>query len=77
MIYSLLFIAVVVHKAESDWNRYELTINRSVKIDVSTQLVLMGTRHGNRLPSRFIDINQRTWGFEGNAELTQVNLFPH
>ena len=56
----------------------------SIKIDPNTVLVLWGTRcafplfdiiilrHGNRHPEKFLEENPRTWGFEGNTELTSV-----
>uniref|UniRef100_A0A915PPW3 Uncharacterized protein n=1 Tax=Setaria digitata TaxID=48799 RepID=A0A915PPW3_9BILA len=43
----------------------------SIKIDENAQVVIFGMRHGNRHPSRFLDNGQRTWGFEGDCELTQ------
>ncbi|CAJ0601964.1 unnamed protein product [Cylicocyclus nassatus] len=44
----------------------------SVKMDPHTVLVLFGTRHGNRNPEVFLHENPRTWGFEGDTELTSI-----
>lgn len=46
--------------------------SESVKIDRRTVLVLFGTRHGNRNPEVFLDENPRTWGHEGDTELTSI-----
>ncbi|KIH61681.1 histidine acid phosphatase [Ancylostoma duodenale] len=46
--------------------------SESVEIDPQTVLVLFGTRHGNRNPEVFLEENPRTWGFEGDTELTSI-----
>ncbi|CAO4373560.1 unnamed protein product [Caenorhabditis nigoni] len=43
---------------------------KSVAIDKNSVLVLFGTRHGNRHPEVFLEENPRSWGYEGNTELT-------
>ncbi|CAI2352017.1 unnamed protein product [Caenorhabditis sp. 36 PRJEB53466] len=43
---------------------------KSATIDKNTVLVLFGTRHGNRHPEVFLQENPRSWGYEGNTELT-------
>uniref|UniRef100_A0A1I7X9S4 HTH luxR-type domain-containing protein n=1 Tax=Heterorhabditis bacteriophora TaxID=37862 RepID=A0A1I7X9S4_HETBA len=47
----------------------------STEINSNTILVLWGTRHGNRHPEDFLPQNPRTWGFEGNTELTAMPSF--
>ncbi|CAB3409565.1 unnamed protein product [Caenorhabditis bovis] len=61
LIVSLVFLGVAAH---------ELLPKKSVKIDKNTVLVLFGTRHGNRHPEEFLEENPRSWGYEGNTELT-------
>ncbi|VDM67792.1 unnamed protein product [Strongylus vulgaris] len=46
--------------------------SESVTIDPHTVLVMFGTRHGNRNPEVFLNENPRTWGFEGDTELTSI-----
>ncbi|TKR62910.1 hypothetical protein L596_026812 [Steinernema carpocapsae] len=45
--------------------------DHSVTPDPNAVLVLFGTRHGNRNPGKFIQQNPRTWGKEGDTELTK------
>ncbi|KAK0427126.1 hypothetical protein QR680_010074 [Steinernema hermaphroditum] len=45
--------------------------NQSVAHDPNAVLVFFGTRHGNRNPGKFIEQNPRTWGQEGDTELTK------
>lgn len=64
----LIFSSLVVVLADETAN---LLPKQSVRIGDNTRLVIFGSRHGNRHPGKFLDENPRTWGFEGDYELTQ------
>jgi hypothetical protein len=48
--------------------------DQEVNVDPNTQLLLMGTRHGNRNPGKFLpgDKNAGKWGLEGDSMLTTI-----
>ena len=64
----LVFFALVITASAE-----HLIPKKSVAIDKNSVLVLFGTRHGNRHPEVFLQENPRSWGHEGNTELTSVS----
>lgn len=65
----LLFSALILATSAA-----HLLPKKSVAIDKNSVLVLFGTRHGNRHPEVFLQENPRSWGHEGNTELTSVSI---
>ncbi|GMR33671.1 hypothetical protein PMAYCL1PPCAC_03866 [Pristionchus mayeri] len=53
-------------------NEPPLPAKTTVTLDPKTLLVLFGTRHGNRNPEKFVEVPGRTWGQEGELELTSI-----
>ncbi|CAI2352641.1 unnamed protein product [Caenorhabditis sp. 36 PRJEB53466] len=64
---NLLVVFVLIAAISAD---HQLLPKKSVARDPNTVLVLFGTRHGNRHPEIFLQENPRSWGHEGNTELT-------